>query len=127
MQVTSCGDAATDAALSGRESDVKRGPGRAPRFAVHLSVRYRSVEATHWREGQIENISRSGVLFWTEDLLAVDTPLEMCFVLPLGDMKPGIVCRGRVVRTVPPKAHKAPPGLAATISTYQFVRDQAAT
>jgi hypothetical protein len=106
---------------------VKRDWGRAARFAVHLSVRYRSVGAAHWREGRIENISRTGVLFWTEHLLAVNTPLEMSFVLPLGDTKPAIVCLGRVVRTVLPKARRTPPGLAATITTYHFVRDRFAT
>ena len=104
---------------------MKRDSGRAPRFPVHFSLRYRPVGATRWEDGQIENISRSGVLFWTEHLLAVDTPLEMSFVLPLGAMKPGIVCRGRVVRTVLPTAHTAPPALAATISTYHFVRGKA--
>ncbi len=123
MQVTRCGDAGR----SGRENDVKRDSERAPRIAVHLSMRYRSVGATRWREGQIENISRSGVLFWTEHLLAVDTRLEMSFVLPLGDRQPGIVCRGHVVRTVLPKDREAPPGLAATISTYHFVRSRVAT
>ena len=99
---------------------------RAPRFPVHFSMRYRSVGETRWEEAQIENISRSGVLFWTEHLLAVDTPLEMSFVLPLGVMKPGIVCRGRVVRSVSPAAHDAPRGLAATISSYHFVRGRIA-
>jgi hypothetical protein len=106
---------------------VTRDSGRAPRFAVHLAMRYRSIGATRWREGQIENISRTGVLFWAEDLLAVDTPVEMSFLLPVGDAKPGVICRGRVVRTVLPTAHKAPPGLAATISTYQFVRGTGAS
>lgn len=123
MQVTCSGDAS----LSGRESDVKSDNGRAPRFAVHLPVRYRSVGAAHWREGQIENISCSGILFWTDRLLAVDTPVEMSFVLPLAGMEPGIVCRGRVVRTVLPKAGDAHPGVAATISSYQFVRARVAT
>jgi PilZ domain-containing protein len=116
-----------DAGLSGRESDVNRNSGRAPRYDVHFSIRYRSVGAAHWREGEIENISRSGVLFWTEHLLAVNTPLEMSFVLPLGDRKPGIVCRGHVARTVMPKAREGPPGLAATISNYHFVREMVAT
>ena len=108
------------------ESDVKRDSGRAPRFPVHFYMRYRSVGATRWDEGLVENISRSGVLFWTEHLLAVDTPLEMSFALPLGVTKPGIVCRGRVVRTVLPTAPDAPPGLAATISKYHFVRGRVA-
>jgi len=105
---------------------VKRDSGRAPRFAVHVSLRFRSAGAVHWRKGRIENISRTGVLFWTDHLLAVDTPLEMSFVLPVGDTKPGIVCRGRVVRTVMPAARETPPGLAATISTYHFVRGRVA-
>ena len=91
-----------------------------------MSVRYRSVGATRWREGRIENISRSGVLFWTEHLLPVETPLELLFVLPLAGIAPGIVCRGRIVRTVPPPARQEPAGLAATISTYRFVRGQTA-
>jgi len=106
----------------GRERDVKRGSGRAQRFAVHVPVRFRSAGAVHWRQGRIENISRTGLLFWTEHLLDVDTPLEMSFVLPVGVKKPAIVCRGRVVRTVLPATRETPTGLAASISTYHFVR-----
>ena len=101
---------------------MKNDAGRAQRFVLHLPLRYRSIGAAQWREGRIENISRSGVLFWTEHPLRVDTPLEMVFVLPLIDTPPGIVCRGRIVRTVLPKGRHAPPGLAATIAAYRFVR-----
>jgi hypothetical protein len=87
-------------------------------------LRYRSIGASQWREGRIENISRSGVLFWTDDPLEVDTRLEMSFVLPLNDAPPAVVCRGHIVRTVLPKGHQAAPGLAATISAYRFVRDK---
>jgi hypothetical protein len=100
---------------------------RAPRFPVHVSMRYRSVGATRWREARMENISRSGVLFWTSHLLPVQTPLELLFVLPLGGLAPGIVCRGKVVRTVPPPGRLDPPGLAATIATYRFVRGPVAS
>lgn len=95
---------------------------RARRFALHLFLRYRSVGATDWCEGRIENISRSGVLFWTEHPLRMDTRLEMTFVLPAIEAPPGIVCRGHIVRTVLPKARHALPGLAVTISAYRFVR-----
>ncbi len=94
---------------------------RAPRFPVRLPLRYRSIGATQWIDGQVENISRSGVLFRAANLVAVDTPVEMSFVLPVGG-GPGVICRGRVVRTVPPRADAAPAGLAVTIATYQFVR-----
>lgn len=100
---------------------------RAPRFPVHVPVRYRSVGGTGWSEGRMENISRSGVFFWTTHLLAVETPLELLFALPLGDMAPGIVCRGRIVRTVSAAGREAAPGLAATISSYRFVRGGAIT
>jgi PilZ domain len=104
------------------ESDeVETDSQRARRFPLPLPLRYRSIGGTQWRDGQVENISRSGVLFRADHLLAVDTPLEISFVLPVGD-RPGVVCRGRVVRTVPPSADAAPPGLAATIASYHFLR-----
>jgi hypothetical protein len=89
---------------------------RAQRFDLHQPLRYRSVGAARWRFGRIENISRSGVLFWSKKPLDLDTPLEMSFKLPLGKRPPEIVCRGRIVRSV------AGSGLAATIRTYRFVR-----
>jgi hypothetical protein len=85
-------------------------------------LRYRTIGAAEWREGRIENISRSGVLFWTDHRLDADTRLEMSFVLPLIGNPPGVVCRGHIVRTVLPNGQQAPVGLAATISTYRFVR-----
>jgi hypothetical protein len=105
---------------------VTNDAGRARRFALHLDVRYRSIGAVQWYEGRIENISRSGVLFWTDHPLEVDTRLEMTFVLPLIGNPPGVVCRGRIVRTVPPNGQQAPSGLAATISAYRFFPGNAA-
>jgi hypothetical protein len=101
---------------------VKNDAGRARRFALHLPLRYRLLGAAEWRQGRMENISRSGVLFWTDQLLDVDTPLEMSFVLPLIHTHPEVLCRGRIVRTVLPEGEQRPSGLAATISVYRFVR-----
>jgi hypothetical protein len=101
-------------------------PGRAPRFPLHLALRYRPVGETDWREGCTENISRSGVLFLAEGLMAVDTRIEMRFALPVGHVPSGVACRGRVVRTVSPLANGGRPALAATISGYRFVRHAAA-
>jgi hypothetical protein len=100
---------------------VRNDAGRARRFAIHLSLRYRSVGAAQWHEGRIENISRSGILFWTDHALEVDTRVEMSFVLPLNDT-PWVVCRGHIVRAVVPSDRQEPLGLAATISAYRFVR-----
>jgi hypothetical protein len=106
----------------GREGDLRNAAERARRFALHLSLRYREVGASDWREGRIENISRSGVLFWTEHLLDRNTPLEMSFGLADGSAGARVVCRGRIVRTVVPRGGEAPAGLAATISRYHFRR-----
>jgi hypothetical protein len=104
------------------ESDVNQESARAPRFVLPLVVRYRSDGETGWHDGRIENISRSGMLIRTDEPPAVDTRLEMTFVLPVGKTPPAVVCRGRIVRTVLPTAHGLP-GLAATISSFRFVRD----
>jgi hypothetical protein len=95
---------------------------RAFRFPLPLTLRYRSRGEAQWREGRVENISRSGVLFWTDDALDVNTRLEMSFVLQVGTTPPSVVCRGHVVRTVLPNGPRAVPGFAATISGYRFVR-----
>ena len=96
-------------------------PQRAQRFPVHLPIRYRSAGEGPWREGTIENISRTGVLFEGDGSLDVDTPLEMTFALPVAGA-PGISCRGRIVRIVR-GPHVAAVALAATISAYRFVRE----
>jgi hypothetical protein len=100
---------------------------RARRFDLHLSLRYRSVGAKRWRQGRIENISCSGVLFWTDQPLEVDTPLEMSFVLPFPRRPPDVVCRGRIVRRVQPSRGDGHAGVAATIAAYRFVRGRSAS
>lgn len=71
------------------------------------------------------NISRSGVLFRTHEMLDHDTPIDMHFALPLRvSGQPGalVACRGHIVRTVSADSPDALPALAATISRYRFVR-----
>ena len=72
-----------------------------------------------------DNISRSGVLFRTTDMLEENTPVDMHFALPFEvSGQPGalVACRGQIVRTVPSDSPNALPALAATISRYRFVR-----
>jgi PilZ domain-containing protein len=99
---------------------------RARRFPLGLSLRYRSLGEREWHEGLTENISRSGVLIRTTHILELDTAVEMTFTLPAGRVAPEIRCEGRIVRTVLPGRLQAPPGMAATISDYRFVRDESA-
>jgi hypothetical protein len=99
---------------------------RATRVLLRLPVRYRLVGAADWREGKTENISRSGILFLADDLIAVDSEVELSFTLPEDVGPASILCRGRVVRTVVAKGAQGwRPALAAAISDYGFVPGQA--
>ena len=95
---------------------------RAPRFALELPLRYRSVGERGWHKASVENISRSGVLFRTADHLDVDSRLEMRFLLVAGVVRSAVHCRGRVVRIALPDGRGSAPGVAATISRFRFVR-----
>jgi len=97
---------------------------RAPRFKLHLVVRYRRVEDAEWRGGETENISHSGVLIRAADPIEVDTRVELRVRLALAaqEREPAeVCCRGRVVRTVPPGDDRAWPGSAIAIEQYDFV------
>ena len=100
-------------------------PPRAPRFTLQLPVHYRlSGEAT-WRHGTTENISRSGVLFRTDQPLEPNARLEFSVELPtnvFGMAATEIQCRGEVVRQVDPGEEGTTPVLAARILDYQFHR-----
>ena len=99
---------------------------RAERFAVNLPVRYRPVGDATWRRGRTENISYSGVLFRAEDLLQVDTRIELRVVLPVEivEDRPEVLCQARIVRTVSPTPMDARPGLAVRIEEYRFMRQR---
>jgi hypothetical protein len=97
---------------------------RAPRFPLHLSVRYKTGDDAEWHRGETENISRSGVLFRAEHSPGVDTPVELRLLLDKrnGHSEPAEVrCRGRVVRTVPPRDEETWPGAAIVIEQYDFI------
>ena len=98
---------------------------RAHRYPIRVPVRYRSSGHKEWHEGKIENISRSGLLFEAEHAVAADTRVEMRFFLPetMSVEHPAeVVCRGKIVRTVPTSERRGTPALAATIATYRFRR-----
>lgn len=97
---------------------------RAPRFPLHLVLRYRRIGEDVWRQTQTENISRSGVFFRTDDPFEVNTPIELAMVLatsPVQRDAAEVVCRGRVVRTVSPAENADAPGSAVVIEDYAFL------
>jgi CheY-like chemotaxis protein len=96
-------------------------PFRAPRFELHLPLKYRLLGESGWREGTTENISRSGMLFQAEEFITPNAQLEINLVLPAeiaGLAAAEVICRGEVVRTV--ESGTASPTLAAKILQYHF-------
>ena len=103
---------------------------RAPRFPLHLVVRYRRIGEEVWRQAQTENISRSGVFFRTDEPFDVNTPVELSMVLATGAVQHDaaeVLCRGRIVRTVSSTDNAEPPGSAVVIEDYAFLPPPAAS
>src|SRR5215475_8795394 len=74
---------------------------RAPRFPLHLSVRYRRVGDRQWRRGETENISRSGVLIRGEDPLEIDATVELMVALAVRSaaaISGEVQCSGRALQ-----------------------------
>ena len=97
---------------------------RAPRFPLHLSVRYRRLGDRQWRRGETENISRSGVLIRVEDPLEIDTTVELMVALAVRSAAAGsgeVQCSGRVVRTISPASGQSLPASAVLIEHYNFL------
>ena len=113
--------------MSGRWEDTTLSAlERAPRYEMQMGLRYRASGETEWREAQIENISRSGVLFRVGESLRVSEFVEMRFMLPpgmAGKESAEILCQGWVVRSAPPSADEKLHRMAAKILEYRFVRD----
>jgi len=98
-------------------------PFRARRFKLQLPLRYRLLGEDSWQEGTTENISRSGMLFRAQEMVAANAQLEINLVLPAeiaGLSAAEVVCRGEVVRTVEGDSAEVSPVLAAKILQYHF-------
>ena len=105
--------------------ELEPGVSRAPRFTLQLPVHYRVPGDSQWRHGTTENISRSGLLFRTEQLIPANERLEISLELPtdvFGMAAAEIYCRGEIVRQVETQSEGASRTMAARILDYQFHR-----
>ncbi|MGH9406230.1 MAG: PilZ domain-containing protein [Terriglobia bacterium] len=103
---------------------------RAPRCPVETAIRFRRLDDSAWRLGQIENVSRSGVLFRCDLAIRAGTWIEMGFTLPgevLGGPGAAVRCHGFVSRVERPTARRIEPRLAVAIPRYRFVREEGAS
>ena len=98
---------------------------RAQRFGISMSMHFRPLQEISWLEAEVENISRSGILFRAPRPLDVNTRIEMRFNLPLemgGEAGAHVVCAGEITRVIPPPTSEERPTLAARIFDYRLVR-----
>jgi hypothetical protein len=105
--------------------EAPKASNRAERFQIHIPVRYREPHGRAWFGGKTVNISRSGVLFRTDNVLSPNTPVEMRLALPvvINNEAPGeVLCKGVVVRAEQSDIDGGPPALAVAIQNYRLAR-----
>jgi PilZ domain len=103
---------------------ASRQPMRAPRFPLHLPVRYRPLGGREWRQATTENISASGALVRVPQPLTIDTAIEFRLaLLPSNSSapRPGEVAgHARVVRVVTPAGAERT-AFAVAFEDYDFL------
>ena len=98
---------------------------RAPRYSIPIAILYRTPGDLTWLDSQTANISRSGVLFTTACAIELDTPVELMMEIPTfitTSVTGPALCRGRVVRAVPPSLLEDRPSFAAAILEFDLAR-----
>ena len=74
---------------------------RARRLKLDLALRYRVNSTSTWHEGNVENLSQTGILFNGPQQLPVNALIEMVFEMPeeiSGQKNRNVLCQGRVIR-----------------------------
>jgi len=98
---------------------------RARRFALHLPIYFRQPHSSEWLEGTTENISYTGVLFRSMQLVDPEKALELRLQVGSGtEQKQAaeIRCKGAVVRVEQRDGPEAPVALAVAFRDYRIVR-----
>jgi PilZ domain len=98
---------------------------RARRLRLNLPVRYRGKNLSTWYEGQIQNISQSGVLFHGPQQLPANALVELIFEMPdeiSGQKNSSVLCQGRLIRTKDAVENAEDAfAMAASILDYKFL------
>ena len=91
------------------------------RFPLHLQVTLKT--STEEYRAKTTDVSAGGILFHTERVIEVDTPVQFTIEMPgeeLGTCQPVLVnCLGRVVRCTPETQGQS---VAVAIDEYEFER-----
>ena len=107
-----------------RKTSRKR-DGRAERFSLRFPVHFREPNSPIWFEGTTENISCTGVLFYSSAPLALESTLELRLQVTVAaevKVPAEIRCKGVVVRMEQRDAPETPVALAVAIRDSRIVR-----
>lgn len=98
---------------------------RAQRYEINTAMRYRLRGEKQWRQGVVKNISISGVLIRIDQILELETAIEIRFSLPVhlrGERPAEVLCRGSVVRSLKSEEPNQAALVAAKIEHWRFLR-----
>lgn len=111
-----------------RRRNLENHPGgtaRARRLPVQLIMRYRPLGEERWRRARTKNVSRSGVIFLTDESLDIGTALEMALRFELDIHNPNAgeaQIMGAVVRSEDLPAETGLHAIAASIDQHELLR-----
>jgi PilZ domain len=102
---------------SGHKFDLRN----SLRFPLHLQVTLKTSTEEYY--AKTRDVSAGGILFHTEGVIEVNTPVQFTIEMPgeaLGACRPVLVnCQGRVVRCTPETTGQS---VAVAIDEYDFER-----
>jgi len=100
---------------------------RARRLYVQIPLKYRQMGIEDWCSAMVRNISQSGLMFETDQLLPASIDLEMIFEMPLeitGQPNSRVFCRGQVKRSKLSANQPTVSQIGVAISGYSFLHPE---
>lgn len=101
---------------------------RERRLKHNVTVQFRVTGSKMWHEGTTENISKSGVLFRSEETFQEGVGLELVFEMPrelTGDEAAPVMCKCTVARVMPSQKESAVYHIACSVRDYEFLKAKA--
>ena len=115
-----------------RQSHARQKPTWTPRARrlklENRDMKFRERGSNDWLQGTVQNISKSGVLFCTDQPMRENAAIEMILEMPkeiTGQEQSMVLCSCTVVRTVSDE-EDAPKSFGAVLWDYRFLHERGA-
>jgi len=100
---------------------------RARRIHLDSPIQFRITPNEPWSDGQVRNVSQSGVYFTTEGTLPMGAHIQVIFTMPqeiAGQENAKVFCKGRITRTMEALDGDHPNGIAFEIVTCEYLHER---